>query len=333
MKNWQRYKNLEVFKKLVLNDKADIETVNTDGTRSLLSISDINRLQDAVALSQGNTWYVDSVNGSSGYTGKTQSRAKATIDQAINVASAGDTIIVLAGHSESISAAGGIAVDVAGLTFVGLGSGSRKPQITWDTADTATMTISAANQTFINFDFIAGFADITAMIPITASNVTFADCTFKESGTDLNFVDCITIATGLEGFGFYNCRFRGGDAANDSFITCAGTVDEVEMKNCSLYLNTAQAAVVGLIDSVGNATNVDIDNCRFRSNVDGALFLDFNGTANSGCISNCYFSSIDTAGAVTAGFDFTGGHIFECYVAGEADSFGLVGGGTVYNNA
>ncbi len=35
---------------------------------------------------------------------------------------------------------------------------------------------------------------------------------------------------------------------------------------------------------------------------------------------------------MTAGIDFTGGHVFECYVAGDADSFGIVGGGTVYGN-
>jgi hypothetical protein len=77
---------------------------------------------------------------------------------------------------------------------------------------------------------------------------------------------------------------------------------------------------------------MEIKRCSFVSNVDGALFLDFNGAANSGVIAECYFSSIDTAGAVTAGFDVTGAHVFECYVAGDADSFGLVGGGTVYSN-
>lgn len=306
--------------------------LNANGTN--LSITDLQNLKNTVSLMVGNTWYVDSNNGDSGYSGKKASLAKATIDQAINIASANDRIVILPGHAETLSAAGAIAADTAGIDFIGLGEGSRKPQITWGAA-AATLAISAANQSFTNIDFIAGFADVTAMIPISAGGeITFNGCRFKDSATaDLNFVDCITIATGLSGFRFYNCHFRGSDAANDSFITGAGTIGELEMKGCSLYLNTAQAAVVGLIDSVGNTTNVDIDNCRFRSNVDGALFIDFNGAANSGVISNCYFSSIDTAGAVTAGFDFTGGHMFECYVAGEADSFGLVGGGTVYNNA
>lgn len=327
------FNKIRVFGELLFKSGSELryQEPNSSVVNSL-STTDIARLADVIALSEGNTYYVNSGSGASGNPG-TKGKPKATLDQAVNLCSAGDTIVILPGHSESISAAGGAAIDVAGLTIIGLGNGSRKPQITFDTVATATMTISAANQRFVNIDFIAGFADITACIPITASNITFVGCTFKDGGANLNFVDFITVATGLEHLHFYECHFRGDDAANDAFISCAGTIDELELKGCSLYLNTAQAAVVGLIESVGNATNVDIDNCRFRSNVDGASFLDFNGAANSGCVSNSYFSSIDTAGAVTAGFDFTGGHMFECYVAGEADSYGIIGGGTAYNNA
>jgi hypothetical protein len=105
------------------------------------------------------------------------------------------------------------------------------------------------------------------------------------------------------------------------------------MYDSLVYFNVAQTAAAGLLDSSGNMTNVEIKRCSFVSNIDNAEFVDFNGAANSGVIAECYFSSIDTAGAVTACMDFTGGHVFECYVAGEADSFGLIGGGTVYNNS
>ena len=105
------------------------------------------------------------------------------------------------------------------------------------------------------------------------------------------------------------------------------------MKDCFLAANVAQTSVVGLVASSGNMTNVWIDNCAFRSNIDGALWVDFNGAANSGLITNCNVSSIDAAGAQTT-LDFTGGHAFRCYVAGEADAWGLEGGGAaVYNNA
>jgi len=100
-----------------------------------------------------------------------------------------------------------------------------------------------------------------------------------------------------------------------------------------IYFTTAQAAACGQIATSGNATNVLIKRCDFVSLVDGAMHIDFDGTACTGVIAECYFSSIDTAGAVTACIDATGCHVFECYVAGEANSFGLIGGGTVYNNS
>jgi hypothetical protein len=95
----------------------------------------------------------------------------------------------------------------------------------------------------------------------------------------------------------------------------------------------AQTSVVGLLYASGNVTNCLITDSYFRSNIDGALWVDFDGAACGGLIARCYVSSIDGAGATSTG-DFTGGHFFECYVSGEADAFGVVGGGgVVYNNA
>lgn len=258
-----------------------------------------------------------------------------TIDYAIGqcVANRGDIIFVKPGYTETITTAAAIAADVAGVAIVGLGSGSNRPTITWGAA-AATLAVSAANIAFINLRFVNNFLDVTTMFDVTGAgdSLTFENCLFTDTSTTLCAIDFITLATGADDLWLDNCRFVGKSADNDSFITGVAH-DLVRIQNCQFQADIAQTSVVGLIETSGNATNVWIKDCLFRSNVDGALFLDFNGAANSGGVTNCYFSSIDTAGAVTAGFDFTGGHIFECYVAGEDDSFGLVGGGTVYNNA
>lgn len=258
-----------------------------------------------------------------------------TIDYAVGqcVANRGDIIMVKPGHVETISAAAGLVMDVAGVAVVGLGTGSNRPKISFTTATTADIDITAANVSFVNINFQANFADVAAAIDVSGvAGLSFTNCYFTEGATDLNFVDVIDLATGVSDMHITNCKFIGNDTANDSFITGVA-LDGLYISDSYFQCMTAQAAVVGLIETSGNATNVVIKDCHFGSAVDGALFLDFNGAANSGLVSNCYFSSLDTAGAVTAGFDFTGGHMFECYVAGEADSFGLVGGGTVYNNA
>ena len=274
------------------------------------------------------------IGGSNGNDGSFN-KPFATIDYAIGqcTANRGDIIAVKPGHAENISAAAGITADIAGIAIIGLGFGANRPTLSW-TAAAATLSISAANIVFANMRFVANFADVVTMFDVTGGgdNLHFEKCLFTDTSTILNALDFITLATGADELSFNECKVVGKSASNDSFITGVAH-DGLYLTGCQIQFDVAQTAVVGLIETSGNATNVWIKDCFFRSNVDGALFLDFNGTANSGGVTNCYFSSLDVAGAVTDGFDFTGGHIFECYVAGEADSFGLVGGGTVYNNA
>jgi hypothetical protein len=259
----------------------------------------------------------------------------ATIDYAIGqcVASRGDIIFVKPGHAENIGAASAITADIAGVAIVGLGAGSNRPTLSW-TAEAATIVVSAANVSFLNCRFVSNFADITTLFSVSGAGdgLSFENCLFTDTSTILNALDFITLATGADDLSLIDCKVIGKSASNDSFITGVAH-DQIRIDGCQIQFDVAQTAVVGLVETSGNATNVWVKDSFFRSNVDGALFLDFNGSANSGGVTNCYFSSLDTAGAVTDGFDFTGGHIFECYVAGEADSYGIVGGGTAYNNA
>jgi hypothetical protein len=282
----------------------------------------------------GNVFWVSSTTGSDGNKGTFQ-RPFATIDYAIGrcAASKGDIIFVKPGHVENISAASFITADVAGVAIVGLGFGTMVPTLSW-TAAAATIVVSAANVAFVNMKFVNNFADVVTMFSVTGDGdgLTFEKCVFTDTSTVLNALDFITLATGADDLALIDCRVIGKSASNDSFITGVAH-DRIYMADCQIQFDVAQTSVVGVIETSGNATNVWIKDSLFRSNVDGALFLDFNGTANSGGVTNCYFSSIDVAGAVTAGFDFTGGHFFECYVSGDADNYGIIGGGTVYDNA
>jgi len=273
------------------------------------------------------------VGGSNGNKG-TYLQPFSTIDYAIGrcKASRGDIIMVMPGHAENIATAGALTSDVAGVAIVGLGTGTLRPKLSFTAAD-ATHVISAANCSFVNIEWQANFADVATMLDVSGvDGLSFEKCRFTEAGTDLNYVIAVDLATGADDISFNGCTWIGDDASNDSCINGVAH-DGFYMKDCYLAFNTAQAAVVGLVASSGNVTNTWIDNCAFRSNVDGALWVDFNGAANSGLITNCNVSSIDTAGAQNT-LDFTGGHSFNCRVAGEADSWGLVGGGSaVYDNA
>jgi hypothetical protein len=264
----------------------------------------------------------------------TMEKPFATLDYAIGKCTAdkGDVIIVMPGHAENIASAGGITCDVAGVTVVGLGNGGKRPRFSFTAAD-ATFVISADDITFGNIQWEAKYADVATGLDVSAvDSITFNNCWFTESATNLNYVIVIDLATGASNITVDNCVCTCSDAANDSFINgvaCSG----LTVVDSRIYFTTAQAAACGQIAMSGNSTNTLIRDCYFVSLVDNALHIDLNGDANTGIIANCYFSSLDTAGAVTTAIDATGCHVFECYVAGEADSFGLIGGGTVYNNS
>ena len=70
----------------------------------------------------GNVYWVNSSGGGDGNKG-TRQRPFATLDYAIGrcTANNGDVIMVMPNHAETITGAGGIALDVAGVTVVGMG--------------------------------------------------------------------------------------------------------------------------------------------------------------------------------------------------------------------
>ena len=101
-----------------------------------------------IPATTGTYFFVSSGTGSNSHSGKNPAEALATIDYAIGKCtdSKGDVIVVMPGHAETISAAGGITADVAGITIIGLGNGGLRPIITFS-GTASTFVISAANVT------------------------------------------------------------------------------------------------------------------------------------------------------------------------------------------
>lgn len=90
------------------------------------------------------------------------------------VASRGDVVFVVPGHTESITNTTDLNVNVIGVTILGLGTGSLRPTFTLTTATTAIITFSAANCQFLNCIVDGtGFAGVVSPITVTAANVVF----------------------------------------------------------------------------------------------------------------------------------------------------------------
>lgn len=114
-------------------------------------------------------------------------------------ASRGDIVFVKPGHAESISAAAGIVLSVAGVAIIGLGYGSLRPTITYGTANTASMTVTASNVTISNFLMKANFLNIAGAIQVAnaqvANDLTVDSCEFRDNSTILNFVATVKVGT------------------------------------------------------------------------------------------------------------------------------------------
>lgn len=196
----------------------------------------------------GNVFWVDSGAGSNGNKG-TFDRPFGTIDYAVGrcTASNGDLILVKPGHAETVSAAGGLDLDVAGITIVGLGSGTLQPTVTLDTADTADVDVDAANITVENLHFVAGFADIAAMIDVNATDFTLRNCRFSQSAVDLNALVCVqdAAAAASDRITIEGCKAIMYDAANTHFVNFAGTGTGHIVRNNVLHGDWGTMAIGG----------------------------------------------------------------------------------------
>jgi hypothetical protein len=140
----------------------------------------------------GKEWYLcnrTSAGGSDSNPG-TKQRPFATLDYAISQCSAnnGDTIYILPGHAETITGAGGITLDIAGVRIVGLGRYDARPAFLMDGGTGVTMLVTAANCSIENCVFRAGHANITTFGTVTAKGFRMMYCHFEDNTTSENWL-------------------------------------------------------------------------------------------------------------------------------------------------
>lgn len=206
---------------------------------------------------RGTAFYVDSVSGSNSNSGRSWSEALATIDYAVGLctASAGDVIYVAPRHVETISAAAGIDLDVAGITIQGLGRGPLRPTITFSTATTADMDIDAANITIRNLRFVGAMAALAAPIDVNAAGFTMEDCTYVNSAAANHTLITILTDAAANNIAIRRCNFylEYDDAVTPLIMSTAATVcirlvgaDKAIIEDCYIEGNFTVAAIDSL---------------------------------------------------------------------------------------
>lgn len=277
--------------------------------------------------------WVDSTVGSNGNKG-TFNSPFSTIDYAVGrcTASKGDIILVKPGHTETLSDAASLLLDVAGISIIGMGEGALRPTITLDTATTASIPVSAANIVIRNMIFSANFADIVALFtPTTAANFTLADCLFKATATNMNFlniVDTNTTDNAADGLTIRDCIWIEPDLATLSLVKADATIHNAVITGnyVNLGVNNNKAALMTV--ATGKiATALYMDSNRvYRLNTDtatGAILFHTDGSTNTGIVSRNFAQHADTAAEllITA---TSGLGVFENRASGVAGASGYL---------
>lgn len=163
--------------------------------------------------------------------GRSPSQPFATMDYAVGqcTASRGDVIYVLPGHSESITSATSLVVDVAGVQVIGLGRGVNRP--------------------YLDFDNTAGSIELNAACRL--SNVILrasVSAVVVGVNVDADDIEIDNVETTWE-------------ATGDDFITMIDidAFDRATVRNCKLYTQpaTAGCAEAIRIDDSHNTRIID----------------------------------------------------------------------------
>ena len=126
--------------------------------------------------------------------GKVRYQTTITSALALCTAARGDTIYVAPDHTETISAAAGIALNVAGVNVIGIGSGSDRPTLTWATSTAATITITANNVVFKNFVCIGNINNLTTAFAVTGDDC-FLDIEWRDTSATVEALRAVTATT------------------------------------------------------------------------------------------------------------------------------------------
>jgi len=208
----------------------------------------------SIPSTTGKYIFVSSTTGSNGNDGSSAEQAVASLSQAVVLARAskGDVVVVMPGHAESVTSAGALALSKAGVYFVGLGTGTLRPTITFSGSTAATMTITAANVTVDNFVFLQTLDAIVSPIVISAAGATLTNCYFSTATASAQVTQMILTTAAASNLTITNNRFVGtADAGNTAAITLVGG-DNINISNNNFI--GAYTTTVGAIQCITTLT-------------------------------------------------------------------------------
>lgn len=258
-----------------------------------------------------------------------------TIDAAISACTAnrGDIVLVSANHTETVTSTS-IACDIAGVTIIGLGSGSMKPTLNF-TATSSTINVTASDCTWQNFRFTAGIGDVvTAVLHATAAkNTKYIDIEFFATST-FNFVNCYTLGAAniSDGCRWERNYLRTADAGQLALCITAAAQNDLKFYN-NFVMHAATAAGL-LTAAAADLLGLDVrGNFVQTGQTDGSVgvFVITTSTASSGCIVDNDMKTADAAANVAIPIA-SKVYAARNYIAGADEVGTVIAVGTLFDN-
>ena len=249
------------------------------------------------------------VAGSNGNDG-TYRKPFSTIDYAVGrcTANRGDVIYVMPGHVETIATAAALALDVAGISVIGLGRGAKQASLDF-TATAGTVTVGAPNVSIINMNFKANVSAVVLGLSIltTATNCLVKDCVFNVDATTTDeFNRAINVGVACDGLIVEDCFMDMGLGGAVAAISLVGASNNILIRR-----NTIQGdySVANIESSTTASTKVHIlDNLLLNgisTDINAKPVLDAGDLTTSGVVARNYIlADLATQVAATVGTDF-----------------------------
>lgn len=247
----------------------------------------------------GNIWFVDSGSATgadaAGY-GQNPDAPFLTLDYAIGQCTVnnGDHIFIMPGHAETLTAAGAITADKAGLTIIGLGEGADRPTFTFSSTDnSATFLVTAASTKIKNILGVCGDDGLTSAFVVSAADCEL-DITWRDP-TDVEAATCILTTADADRIKI-KLKYEGYTGGN-ACVTPISLIGVNEGDITVDFYGKASTAVVNMNTTL--SSGIRIRGYFYNS---GTTDLSKNVTATIG---SCLWAAQGFDGA--AGYSFSGG--------------------------
>jgi len=276
-------------------------------------------------LTPGEMYFVNSVRGSNNNDGRDVLRPMAGWQQAYNKcrANRGDMVVLLPGHAQTITAAAGIALNIAGVTTLALGWGANRPTISMTTATAVSIDVTAAN------NIVAGVGGPDSGLIVDATGVDAITAAINVQAADFAFVNNRMIVADAGGQAILGllttaaanrmlvagCVFEGSDdTGTTTAIRLVGT-DRVMLVENKFY--GAYGAGVGAIENL----TTDCTNCYVIGNkIDNRTATSTKAmvfrTASTGQISGNHMQILSGTAPITgAAMSWVGANYYAAVIA------------------